>query len=138
MIAATDYRTPTSTSSKMLWTGRILTGLALAMMGMDTAMKLLQVPEAMKGTTELGYPAHAVLTIGLVQLLCLIAYAIPRTAVLGAILFTGYLGGAVATHVRLENPLFSHVLSGVYAALFIWGGVWFREPRLRALLPFRT
>jgi hypothetical protein len=124
-------------SNKALWIGRALSGLAIAALAMDTAMKLLRVPEAVQGTTELGYPAHAVLTIGLLQLACVLLYALPRTAVLGAILLTGYFGGAVATHVRLDNPLLSHVLSGVYVACFVCGGLYLREPRLRALLPFR-
>ena len=121
----------------MLWTSRILSGLAVLFMLFDVTIKLTQSPMAIQGTTELGYPASAVFTIGLIQLLCLALYAIPQTAVLGAVLFTGYLGGAVATHLRLGNPLFSHQLFPLYVAAFLWGGLYLREPRLRALLPLR-
>ncbi len=121
----------------MVWTSRILSGLAVLFMLFDVTIKLMQSPLAIQGTTELGYPASAVFTIGLIQLLCLALYVIPPTAVLGAVLFTGYLGGAVATHVRLGNPLFSHQLFPLYVAAFLWGGLYLREPRLRALLPLR-
>lgn len=121
----------------MLWTSRILSGLAVLFMLFDVTIKLMQSPMAIQGTTELGFPASAVFTIGLIQLLCLVLYVIPQTAVLGAVLFTGYLGGAVATHLRLGNPLFSHQLFPLYVAAFLWGGLYLREPRLRALLPLR-
>jgi hypothetical protein len=100
-------------------------------------MKLLLVPEATKSTADLGYPTSALFAIGVLELICLVAYLIPRTAVLGAVLFTGYLGGAIATHVRIENPLFTHVLFPVYVAAFIWGGLYLRDRALRAVLPFR-
>lgn len=119
------------------WAARILSGLAIAFLTFDTGMKLLQAPAAMQGTTELGYPASSVLTIGVIQLACLVAYVMPRTAVLGAVLLTGYLGGAIATHLRLGNPLFTHQLFPLYVAALLWGGLYLREPRLRALLPFR-
>lgn len=124
-------------SKKALWTGRVLSGFAIAFLAMDATFKLITSPEAVKGTTELGYPATVLFGLGLVQLLCLAAYVIPRTAVLGAVLWTGYLGGAIATHVRVGNPLFSHVLFPVYIAGMLWGGLWLRELRLRALLPLR-
>ena len=90
---------------------------------------------AMDGTTELGYPAGVVLPLGIIQIVCLLLYVVPRTSVLGAVLWTGYLGGAIATHVRLGNPLFSHVLFPVYVALLLWGGLWLRDRRLRGMLP---
>lgn len=121
----------------MVWTSRILSGLGVLFMLFDVTIKLMQSPMAIQGTTELGYPASAVFTIGLIQLLCLVLYVLPQTAVLGAVLFTGYLGGAVATHLRLGNPLFSHQLFPLYVAAFLWGGLYLREPRLRALLPLR-
>src|SRR5262245_19765741 len=92
---------PASTSKKALWTGRILTALVALFLLFDVTIKLLKLPMAVEGTTSLGYPAGAVFGIGVVGLVCLVLYLIPRTAVLGAILLTGYLGGAVATHVRL-------------------------------------
>jgi DoxX-like protein len=90
-----------------------------------------------QGTTQLGYPGHLIRGIGIIELVCLALYVIPQTAVLGAILLTGYLGGAVATHVRVESPLFSHILFPVYVALLIWGGLYLRDDRLRALIPLR-
>jgi len=90
---------------------------------------------AIEGTTQLGYPASEVLWLGVLQVVLLVLYLVPRTSILGAILWTGYLGGAVATHVRLENRLFSHVLFPTYVGAMLWGALWLREPRLRALFP---
>lgn len=126
-----------SNSKKLFWAGWTLSGLAIFALAMDAVMKLVRAPEAVQGTVELGYPEHAVLTTGVLLGVSVLLYAVPHTAVLGAILLTGYFGGAVATHLRVDNPLFSHVLSGVYVALFVWGGLYLREPRLRTLLPFR-
>ncbi len=122
-------------SSKALWAGRILSGLAVLFLTFDASMKLLASPEAVEGTTSLGYPASVLFGLGVVQVLCLIADVVPRTALLGAILWTGYLGGAIATHVRVGNPLFSHVLFPIYIAAFIWAGLWLRDPRVRAVFP---
>lgn len=121
-----------------LWIGRVLSGFAVLFLTFDAAIKLLRLPMAMDGTTELGYPAGVVLPLGVLQVVCLALYVIPRTSVLGAVLWTGYLGGAIATHVRLGNPLFTHVLFPVYVALLLWGGLWLRDRRLRALLPQRS
>jgi hypothetical protein len=114
-----------------------VSGFAILFLTMDAVMKLIMAPDAVQGTTELGYPATVLFSLGLVQLACLALYLIPRTAVLGAVLWTGYLGGAIATHVRVGNPLFSHVLFPVYVAVMLWGGLWLRDLRLRALLPLR-
>jgi hypothetical protein len=122
-------------SRKALWTGRILSGLAVLFLLFDATGKLLQPVEVVEGTTQLGWPASVLVPLGIIQLVCLIVYLIPRTALLGAILWTGHLGGAIATHVRIGNPLFSHVLFPVYIALLLWGGLWLRDRRLRALLP---
>ena len=122
-------------TSRTRLTGRILSGLAVAFLSFDAAMKLLQLSAAVQGTTELGYPARVVLPLGLLQLILLVIYCVPRTSVLGAILWTGYLGGAIATHVRLSNPLFTHVLFPVYVAALLWGGLWLRNAALRVLLP---
>lgn len=118
-----------------VWIGRVLSGFAVLFLTFDAALKLLRLPMAIEGTTELGYPAGVVLPLGVVQVICLVLYVIPRTSVLGAVLWTGYLGGAIATHVRLGNPLFTHVLFPVYVALLLWGGLWLRDRRLRTLLP---
>jgi hypothetical protein len=128
---------PTRPSQAALWTGRILSGLSVAFLLFDATMKVLELQAAVEGTTQLGYPADVLVGIGLVQLACLVLYVVPRTAVLGAVLWTGYLGGAVATHVRVGSPLFSHTLFPLYVAAMIWGGLWLRDQRLRALLPVR-
>jgi hypothetical protein len=119
----------------MTWAGRIMSGLVALFLLFDSVIKLIKLPIAVEGTTQLGYPEHTVVGIGVVLLVCLIVYLIPRTALLGAILLTGYLGGAIATHVRVGSPLFSHVLFPIYVALLVWGGVFLRCPRLRALIP---
>jgi hypothetical protein len=118
-----------------LWTGRALSGVAMLFLAADATMKVLQLAPAVDGTTQLGYPASVILPLGIVQLVCLVLYAIPRTSVLGAVLWTGYLGGAIATHVRIGNPLFTHVLFPVYVAVMLWGGLWLRDRRVQALLP---
>lgn len=113
--------------------GRVITGISIALMTLDASMKLFVTKEAMEGTAQLGFSPSIVLPLGLIQLACLILYVIPRTSSLGAALFTGYLGGAVATHVRLGNPMFTHILSPVYVAILLWGGLYLRDPRVRAL-----
>jgi hypothetical protein len=141
-IVAANYSAPTTpsvgspgaTSNRALWTGRILSGLVVLFLGFDATIKVLQLPMAVEGTTQLGYPAGMILPLGLVQLACLALYLVPRTAIVGAVLWTGYLGGAIATHVRLGNPLLSHVLFPVYVAAFLWAGLWLRDRRVRALV----
>lgn len=124
-------------SSSKAWTGRALSGIAVAFLFMDGLAKLLRLQPVIDGTAQLGYPLDVVFTLGLVLTACVITYVVPRTSVLGAVLLTGYLGGAVATHVRVENPLFTHVLFPTYVAAFLWGGLVLRDPRLRAFLPLR-
>jgi hypothetical protein len=121
-------------SKKKIWAGRILSGLAIAFLLLDSAIKLVRAPVAVKGTIELGYPEGVLFGLGVVLLVSTLLYAIPRTAILGAVLLTGYLGGAVATHVRVGNPLASHVLFPVYLGIFLWGGLYLRDPRLRGVL----
>ena len=123
--------------SKQLWAGRILSGLAIAMFLLDGAMKLIAPAPVIEATTALGWPADAKTLVLLAVLLLgsTLLYAIPKTAMLGAILLTGYLGGAVASHVRIGSPLFSHDLFGVYLGVIVWAGLWLRDARLRALLP---
>jgi hypothetical protein len=125
-------------SKGRLWTGRILSGLAVAFLLFDSVIKFTNVQPVVDSFTQLGYPVHLAVVIGSIELVCLIVYTTPRTAVLGAVLLTGYLGGAIATHTRVENPLFTHVLFPIYIAALIWGGLFLREPRLRALLPLRS
>ena len=126
-----------SSAKKRSIAGYVLTGLVAAFLTFDTVMKLLQLAPAVQGTTELGYPAGTVVVIGAIELVCLVLYLVPRTSVLGALVLTGYLGGAIATHVRVGSPLVSHTLFPIYVALMAWGGLYLRESRLRELLPFR-
>lgn len=123
-------------SPAMLWTGRILTGLfAVFMAGASIAPKLLGMAVVEETLAQLGWPAGHGLDIGILELVLLVLYLIPRTSVMGAVLTTALLGGAMATQIRAGNPLFSHILFSVYLGLFMWGGLWLRNPRLRALFP---
>lgn len=127
----------TTTTPAMLWTGRVLTGLfALFILGASVAPKLLGLPVAEQTMAQLGWPAGYVLMIGLFELAFLILYLIPQTRFLGAVLMMALLGGAMATQIRAGSPLFSHVLFSVYLGLFMWGGLWLRDPKLRAIFPF--
>ena len=119
-------------SSKAVWIGRVLTGLIVIFMIFDAGVKLLKLPAAVEGTVRLGYPAEQIVTLGVVVLVCVALYAIPRTAVLGAILLTGYLGGATATQARVNSGLF---VLPVLFGMVVWAGLYFRDARLRALLP---
>ena len=120
----------------MLWTGRVLTGLfALFMLGASISPKLLGMPVAEETMAQLGWPAGYAFAIGLIEFACLVLYLIPRTSVFGAVLMMSLLGGAMATQVRAENPLFSHILFSIYLGLFMWGGLWLRDARLRRLFP---
>ena len=125
------------TSKKMVWAGRIVSALPVLFLLMDAVMKFIKPPVVVQTTTELGYPESTILGMGIVLLASTILNAIPRTAVLGAILLTGYLGGAVATHVRVGGPLFSIIFPVIFGVL-IWGGLWLRDARLRTLLPIRN
>ena len=118
-------------------TGMVLTVLVTLFLIMDMTMKFLVLPQVTETMAALGWPADAgtARMLGLLQLACLALYLWSRTSILGAVLLTGYLGGAIATHVRIGSPLFSHILFGVYLGIFAWGGLWFRSPRLRAMLP---
>ena len=118
--------------------GWALSGLAILFLTMDAAMKLLALPVVIKSGEALGFPgADMARALGIVLAVCTALYAFPRTSVLGAILLTAYLGGAVATHVRAGSPLFTHVLFGVYVAMVLWAGLFLRDAALTALLPIR-
>lgn len=129
--ATPSARTP---SKGAIWTGRVLSTLISLLLGFDATMKLFQIAPVLKASAQLGYSAHAVFGIGVVLAVCVALYAIPRSAVLGALLLTGYLGGAIATHVRAGDPLFTHVLFPVYVAAVAWAGLVLRDGRLRAFL----
>jgi len=120
---------------KMWWTGFAMSAVVVLFLFMDSGMKLAAVQPVLEAGQQIGFPGAAMARkLGAVLLVCTLLYVWPRTSLLGAILVTGFLGGAVATHVRLGNPLFSHVLFGVYVGVLMWGGLLLREPRLRALL----
>ena len=134
-MATTDQ---TAAPSKvMLWTGRVLTALVVLFLIMDGAMKFMDLEIVRTTTIKLGWPVALNPLIGTIELVCLVLYAVPRTAVLGAVLMTGLLGGAIASHLRNGDPLFSHTLFGVYVGLMAWGGLWLRDEKLRALIPLR-
>jgi len=128
---------PVPVSTKKLWTGRIFSALAILFLLVDGIMKLFSPAPVVEGMIRLGYPLSLTATIGIILLSCVLVYVIPRTSILGAILLTGYLGGAVASQLRVGEPLFSHVLFPTYMAALIWGGLYLRDDRLRALIPIR-
>ncbi len=141
MGSTTEIRLPGSaakqTSRGRMWTGWGITGLITALMLMDAAMKFIQPAGAAAAFARSGWPVQLSSTLGVIVLVCTALYVVPRTAVLGAILMTGYLGGAVATNLRLGNPLFSETLFPVYFGVLVWGALWLRDPRVAALIPLR-
>jgi hypothetical protein len=122
-------------AARIGWT---LTGLATAFLLFDAAIKFTGVQAVSDSFARLGYPLELAATIGAIELVCVVLYALPRTSVLGAVLLTGLFGGAISTHLRVASPLPSHTLFSLYLAAFVWGGLYLREPRLRALLPLRS
>ncbi len=124
-------------SAKMVWAGRIMSTLAVLMLLTSGAMKLAKPDAVVETFTKLGYDPKLTIAIGVVELVCTLVYVFPQTAVLGAVLLTGYLGGATATHVRVEDPAIS-VAAPVFFGVLVWLGLFLRDPRLRALLPLRA
>ena len=125
-------------SKKRPWAGYIISALPVLFLLVDGTMKLFKPEIVIKATTDLGYPESTIVPIGITLVACTILYIIPQTAIFGAILLTGYLGGAVATNVRVGTPLFTHILFPVYVTSFLWVGLYLREFRLRALVPLRS
>lgn len=125
--------------SAALWVGRALSGLVVLFLVVDGAIKLVSTAPVTEALAALGWPTDpgTARILGALTLACTLLYAWPRTAVLGAVLLTGYLGGAIAAHLRVGSPVFTHLLFGLYLGLVAWGGVWLREPRLRGLLPLK-
>jgi hypothetical protein len=119
-------------SRKQLWTGRVLSGIVSAFFLMDGAMKLAKPAPVVQATLRLGYPESTILGIGIVLLVCTVLYLIPRTALFGAVLLTGYLGGAVATQVRVSAPWFN-ILFPVFFGCVVWAGLYLRDRRLRSI-----
>jgi hypothetical protein len=127
-------------SRAALWIGRILSGLVILFLVMDGGIKLVPIKEVTETMQQLGYSgsmaqAHG---LGVLTLLCALLYSIPRTSVFGAILLTGLLGGAMATHLRVDSPLFTHLLFGFYIGVMAWGGLYLRDPAMRAMIPIRN
>jgi hypothetical protein len=127
---------PVSKSARLL--GRILSGLVIVFLLLDGAIKLVPWPVVTETMDKMGYGSSESFarSLGIVTIVCTVLYSIPPTSILGAILVTGYLGGAIASHVRIGSPLFSHTLFGLYLGLMVWGGLWLRDRNLRSLLPF--
>jgi hypothetical protein len=128
---------PASTPAR--WTGRILSGLVILFLMIDGAIKLVPWPVVTETMDRMGYGSSDALMRGLgaITIVCTVLYAIPPTSILGAILLTGYLGGAIASHVRIDSPLLTHTLFGLYLGLMLWGGLWLRDKNLRSLIPLR-
>lgn len=128
----------TPVSSGSLWTGRVLSGLIILFMIFDGVIKLPPLDVVTQTMVPLGWPADVSVArmLGIIGLISTALYALPHTSVLGAILLTGYLGGAIATNMRVGSPLFSHTLFGVYLGIILWSGLYLRDPRVRALIPF--
>jgi hypothetical protein len=126
-------------SKPALWLGRVLSGLVILFLLFDGAIKLVPWPVVTETMDRIGYGSSETLarSLGIITIVCTVLYAIPPTSILGAILLTGYLGGAMASHLRIGSPLFSHILFGFYLGLMLWGGLWLRDRSLRASIPFR-
>ena len=120
------------------WTGRVLSGLVIVFLLFDGAIKLVPWPVVTETMDRMGYGSSETLarSLGIITIACTVLYSVPPTSILGAILLTGYLGGAMASHVRIGSPLFSHTLFGLYLGLMVWGGLWLRDRNLRSLMPF--
>ena len=128
---------PNQPPMSLIWTGRVLSGFVIAFLLFDGGIKIANLPIVDATMTQLGYPTGLAQGLGVLTLACAALYAFPRTSVLGAILLTGLFGGAMATHLRVGSPLFSHFFFGTYLGLMAWGGLWLRDARVRALMPWR-
>ncbi len=134
MIKTLETSIPPALSKSRLWTAHIMGGLVIAFMLMDSIFKFFPNEAVTAGTLELGFQAHHIPLLGALGFISTLLFAIPRTQIVGAILLTGYFGGAIATHVRLDNPLFTHVLFTVYLGVLAWGSLWLKNERLRNLI----
>ncbi len=124
-------------SKNMLWAGRIISALAALFMVFDGAIHVMRISPVVEAFARLGYPVSLAVALGIVEFACIALYLLPPTSVLGAILLTGYLGGAIAAQMRIGSPLFSEALFPVYVAVLVWGGLYLRDDRLRSLIPLR-
>lgn len=134
MSVTTDFAAP---SKGQLWTGRILSGIAILFLLFDAVIHIMKPAPVVAGFGQLGYPLSLAVPLGIIELICIILYFVPGTSILGAILLTGYLGGAIAAQLRIGAPLFSTLLFPIYVALFVWGGLYLRDPIVRTLIPVR-
>jgi hypothetical protein len=121
-------------SRARLWTGRVMYGIIAILLAMDTGMKLAMAPQAIQGSAPLGFTPQHVFIIGWIGLVCLVTYLIPRTRILGTVLWTAYFGGTVVTHLRVGNPLFTHILSGVYLCTVMWISLYLFDPRVAPMI----
>ncbi|KZE48866.1 hypothetical protein AV540_16550 [Brevibacillus parabrevis] len=124
-------------SRTRLWVARIMSWLVILFMLFDGVFKLIQPAPVVEGTLVLGFAEHHIALLGILAIISTVLYALPRTAVLGAILLTGYFGGVIATQVRVDAPLLTHTLFAVYLAILVWGGLWLRDERVRNLFSAR-
>lgn len=137
-LAANALSAPVTTTSRgRLWTGRIVAGIVVAFMLFDAILKLINPAGVQQAFARTGWPVHLSPVLGVILLVSTILFIVPRTTILGALLLTGFLGGAVATNVRLEEPLFSHTLFPVYFGILLWGSLWLRDSRIAALIPLQ-
>lgn len=127
-------------SAGQIWAGRVLSLVVILFLTFDGVIKLVPIAAVTETLAQMGYPESAGLArgLGVLLLFCTLLYAIPRTSLLGAVLLTGYLGGAIASHLRIGSPVFSHLLFGAYLGLMLWGGLYLRDRRARALNPLAS
>jgi hypothetical protein len=135
MQATTQAR---SISKKSLWAGRITTGIIVAFLLFDAVIHLMKPAPVVEAFAKLGFPLRLAVPLGIIELVCILLYVVPRTSILGAILLTGYLGGAIAIQLPTGNSLFGEVLFPVYIGVILWGGIYLRDDRLRTLIPLRS
>ena len=131
---STTSSRPSLPSRRSVIAGRVLTGIVALLLTLDAGIKLVGAKAAVEGSAQLGFTPQQVFVIGIIAAVCLVLYLIPRTAPIGAVLWTGYFGGALVTHFRLGNPLFTHILPPIYVSLLIWGSLYLRDPRVRAVV----
>ncbi len=133
----TTYAATNTAKTRRVWTGRVLSALGVAFMLFDGIIHILKISPVVDAFAKLGFPLGASVALGVVELICVALYLIPRTWVFGAVLLTGYLGGAIATQLRVGAPLFTTTLFPIYVALLLWGGLYLRDDRLRDVFPVR-
>jgi hypothetical protein len=138
LLRSATYDRPSTTSyrpsRRAVITGRILTGIVAVLLTLDAGIKLVRAMGGVEGSEQLGLTPDQVFVMGVIAAVCLVVYLIPRVAPLGAVLWTGYFGGAIVTHLRVGDPLFSHILFPIYVSALIWGALYLRDPRVRAVL----